>query len=129
MTPESVDGQLQALNETTAALEADRKASTLAMSWVEAPLTASVLEVVSADRVRVGVWTLSVLAVPSATTAEQLWRTLTITVTFRAGRWLVADVESRSGPTPAGNPLALPTPVGQFKTAAAWPQLVPGERL
>ena len=129
VTPETVDGELQALNETTARLEKDRKASTLALTWVEAPLTATVLEVVDTGRVRVAVWTLSVLAGPTSSTAEQLWRTLEITVTVRAGRWLVAEVRSRSGPTPSGNPLALPTPVTDFTTAAGWGRLVSGESL
>ena len=129
VTGDALDTQLTSLNETAATLEHDRKVSTLALTWVEAPLTASVIEAIDRDRVRVAVWTVSVVATPTDTTAEQVWRTLEITVTRRAGRWLVATVTSRPGPTPTANPLSLPTPVTDFAAVARWRPVVTGEVL
>jgi hypothetical protein len=77
----------------------ERDADPQKLRLVEQPLSARATAV--DDVVRVDVWSVLVIAVPGAGPARQAWRTVTVDMVLVNGRWLVADWQSRPGPTPA----------------------------
>ena len=126
VAPEVLDAQTAALEATIASFEQARKVSVTRFVWVETPLTATITDTLAPGLVRVGVWSVSIMSQPGSTTAEQAWRTITVTVRSTAGHWLVTAVAATPGPTPIGNVLAVPSPVAEFLTVAAWPAVVSG---
>ena len=126
VAPEVLDAQMTALEATVASFEQARKVSVTRFVWVETPLTATIIETAAPGVVRVGVWSVSIMSQPGSTTAEEAWRTVTVTVHLTAGHWLVTAVTATPGPTPIANVLAVPSPVAEFLTVAAWPPVMAG---
>jgi hypothetical protein len=96
--------------------------------WVEAPLTALVLEN-DETSASVAVWTVSVFAAPDSGSPQQVWRTVHVELKHVDGRWLVAAATADAGPTPAGNELALQAGWDEFEVVASWDPIVPGTGL
>lgn len=112
VVPEMVDAHLSAITRTLGDLEAKVGHPTTELVWVESPLTA--FADLSARPVVVDVWTVSILAHPSARLVEQVWRTVRVTLTeVSPGRWLVVDAAASAGPTPIT--------VDGFLRVAGWP--------
>ena len=81
-----------------------RDADVAGLVAVEQPLGSTAT--VTAEGVRVEVWSVLVIAVPGTGPGRQAWRTVTVDMVDVDGRWLVDSWTSTPGPTPA-----LPTEV------------------
>jgi hypothetical protein len=120
------------LAEQAAALEdaAARMAATLGVPverlvWIEAPLTATLIDSGAASA-SVDVWTVSILGAPDVGLPQQVWRTVHVDLELIDGRWLVSAATADAGPAPAANELALPAGWDEFAVVAAWPPVVVG---
>jgi hypothetical protein len=128
VVPEAVDGQTQAFEQLAEDMAATLGLDVVRLSWVEAPLTATLVEQ-AADSATVDVWTVSVLGAPDTGPPQQVWRTVRVVLGLVDGAWLVADANADSGPTPASNELALQSGFDEFAEVAGWPAVVPGVEL
>jgi hypothetical protein len=124
-----------AVDEHVAAFEkgAERLAETLEipverLTWVEAPISASLIRDVGENRV-VDVWSVSILGAPDAGSPQQVWRTVHVELTRVDGVWLVQSASADSGPTPRANDLALPAGFTEFEVVAGWVPVVEGAQL
>jgi hypothetical protein len=93
--------------------------------WVEAPLTATVIDRSDSDAA-VAVWTVSILGARGAGSPQQVWRTVRVDLERLDDRWLVASAVADAGPTPAANELALQSGWDEFVRVAGWDPVVAG---
>jgi hypothetical protein len=125
VTPEAVAEQAAAFE-----LAAEQLALTLDLPverlvWVEAPLTATVIDRSDLDAA-VAVWAVSILGARGAGSPQQVWRTVRVDLERLDDRWLVASATADAGPTPAANELALQSGWDEFVRVAGWDPVVAG---
>ena len=125
VAPSALDGQVTSFEEAAAQLATTLKIPVERLVWVEAPLTATIVEATDAA-VSVDVWTVSILGAPDVGSPQQVWRTVHVNLEMDSGRWLVASASADEGPTPAGNELAMQAGWQQFEVVASWPAVVKG---
>ena len=125
VAPSALDGQVTSFEEAAAQLATMLKIPVERLVWVEAPLTATIVEATDAA-VSVDVWTVSILGAPDVGSPQQVWRTVHVNLEMDSGRWLVASASADEGPTPAGNELAMQAGWQQFEVVASWPAVVKG---
>ncbi len=125
VVPDQVAANADALERVAESMAATLDAPVIRLTWVEAPLTATLVDL-SAGRATVDVWTLSVLGAPDAGPPQQVWRTVHVVLDLIDGVWLVADSSADSGPTPIVSDLALPANFDAFAEVAGWPAVVQG---
>ena len=121
----AVAEHVEAFAQAADSLAATLDVSAERLTWVEAPLTASLADD-DGSSASVDVWTVSILGSPDAGTPQQVWRTVHVDLELTAGRWLVASADADAGPTPAANELALPAGWADFDVVARWPAVVHG---
>jgi hypothetical protein len=90
----------------------ERDADVGSLAVIEQPITA--VAEPSGGGVVVRVWSVLVVAVPGVGPGRQVWRTVTLDMVERGGRWLVDGWSSTPGPSPA------PPAEGAFDDAAAF---------
>jgi hypothetical protein len=95
-----------------------RGADTPAFAVTEVPVTASA--VVTEFGVRVLVWSVVVVVVPSSSVAREVWRTVTVDVVDVDGRWWVDGWSSVPGPAPSPLPDAAFGDVATVRDRLAW---------
>lgn len=125
VAPSALDGQVTAFEEAAAQLATTLKVPVERLVWVEAPITATIVEAAGASA-SVDVWTVSILGAPDAGSPQQVWRTVHVDLELVSGRWLVASATADAGPTPAANELAMQAGWKQFEVVASWPAVVEG---
>lgn len=127
-TPASVTVQAAALDEATTRLADTLGVPAERLTWVEAPITASIVEQ-SDEAASVDVWTVSILGAPDSGSPQAVWRTVHVDLEMGGGRWLVASATADSGPTPTSNELALQAGWSDFEEVAGWAPVVQGAEL
>ena len=125
VAPSAVDGQVTSFEAAAAQLATTLKVPVERLVWVEAPITATIVEATGASA-SVDVWTVSILGAPDAGSPQQVWRTVHVNLELNSGRWLVASATADAGPTPAANELAMQAGWKQFEVVASWPNVVVG---
>ena len=125
VAPSALDGQVTSFEAAAAQLATTLKIPVERLVWVEAPLTATIVEATDAA-VSIDVWTVSILGAPDVGSPQQVWRTVHVNLEMDSGRWLVASASADEGPTPAGNELAIQAGWQQFEVVASWPAVVKG---
>jgi hypothetical protein len=125
VVPDQVATNARAFEQVAESMAATLEVPVMRLTWVEAPLTATLAEATD-DTATVKVWTVSVLGAPDSGTPQQVWRTVTVVLDLVDGRWLVGDSSADSGPTPATSDLALPAGFDGFAEVAGWPPVVQG---
>lgn len=125
VVPDQVSANAHAFEQVAESMAATLEVPLMRLTWVEAPLTATLVE--ATDGVAtVDVWTVSVLGAPDSGPPQQVWRTVTVVLDLVDGRWLVADSSADSGPTPVSSDLALPAGFDGFAEVAGWSAVVQG---
>jgi hypothetical protein len=125
VTAESLAEQVDALESAFADMAATLDVPVERLTWVEAPLTASLVNTTGSSA-SVDVWTVSILGAPDAGSPQQVWRTVRVDLEHTDQGWLVAAATADAGPTPAANELALQASWTEFETVASWPPVVAG---
>jgi hypothetical protein len=125
VTAESLAEHADALESAFVDMAATLDVPVERLTWVEAPLTAS-LVTTTGSSASVDVWTVSILGAPHAGSPQQVWRTVRVDLEHTDQGWLVAAANADAGPTPAANELALQASWAEFETVASWPPVVAG---
>lgn len=125
VAPTALAGQVEAFESAAAALAETLGVAVDRLTWVESPLTATLVTEGDAAA-SVDVWAVSVLGAPDSGPPQQAWRTVHVDLTLVDERWLVSEASADAGPTPLGNDLALPAGWEDFSEVAAWPAAVQG---
>jgi hypothetical protein len=125
VTPEAVAEQAAAFEQAAEQLALTLDLPVERLVWVEAPLTATVIDQSDSDAA-VAVWTVSILGARGAGSPQHVWRTVRVDLERLGGRWLVASATADSGPTPAANELALQSGWDEFARVAGWDPIVAG---
>lgn len=128
VAPEHLAEYVNALERAAADLAEKLDMPIERLTWVEAPVTAT-LQASSSTTATVDVWTVSVLGAPDLGSPQQAWRTVHIDLELVAGAWLVTEATADAGPTPASNELALQATWDDFDAVSAWPPAIPGAEL
>lgn len=128
VTPSALSGQVVAFERAAATLAETMDVPVERLVWVEAPLTATLVDLVD-EEASVDVWTVSILGAADADSPQQVWRTVHVDLGFVGGDWLVDAATADSGPTPAMNELALQSDWDDFAEVAGWPAVVEGAGL
>lgn len=105
--------------EALTELDAARTALTGASGpvwWLVRPLAWRTIDR-SAASMSVSVWTVSILSARDLAAPQITFRTTTVDLVARDGRWLVANIASADGPTPNLAPGALPDDSTTFDQA------------
>ncbi len=123
--PHQVSANARAFEQVAESMAATLEVPVMRLTWVEAPLTATLVDATDDDAI-VDVWTVSVLGAPDSGPPQQVWRTVTVVLDLVDGRWLVADSSADSGPTPVTSDLALPADFDGFAEVAGWSAVVQG---
>ena len=116
-------------DETSAAITAmlldlgERDVNPADLHVVEQPISARTE--VTADGVRVEVWSVLVVAVPGTGPGRQVWRTVTLDMVQSGGRWLVDRWSSVPGPTPSPSAEAAFDDAKAFVEPLGWPSASP----
>jgi hypothetical protein len=125
VAPEAVAEQAAAFEQAAEQLALTLDLPVERLVWVEAPLTATVLDHSDSDAA-VAVWTVSILGARGAGSPQQVWRTVRVDLERLDDRWLVASATADVGPTPAANELALQSGWDEFARVAGWDPIVAG---
>ena len=128
VAPEHLAEYINALERAAADLAEKLDMPIERLTWVEAPVTAT-LQASSSTTASVDVWTVSVLGAPDLGSPQQVWRTVHVDLELVAGAWLVTEATADAGPTPASNELALQATWDDFEAVSAWPPAIPGAEL
>lgn len=127
-TPGSAAEQAAALDDATIRLADTLGVRTERLTWVEAPLTAAIVQQ-SDEEASVDVWTVSILGAHDSGSPQAVWRTVHLDLELSGGQWLVASATADSGPTPASNELASQAGWSDFEEVAGWTPVVQGAEL
>jgi len=73
-----------------------------------------------ADRARVQVWSVLVVATKSGAVPRQVWRTATLTMVWSNGDWKVDRWDTTTGPTPAPPPEVQVSDAATVASVAGW---------
>ena len=125
VTPEAVAEQATAFEQAAEHLALTLDLPVERLVWVEAPLTATVIDHSVSDAV-VAVWTVSILGARGAGSPQQVWRTVRVDLERLDDLWLVVSATSDVGPTPAANELAMQSGWDEFVRVAGWDPVVAG---
>ena len=125
LVPSAVTEQAEAFEAAATSLAETLGITVDRLTWVEAPLTATLLSS-DAERATVDVWTVSVLGAPDAGPPQQAWRTVHVELELVDGTWMVSGATADAGPTPQSNELSLPASFDEFSVVAGWPAAVEG---
>lgn len=125
VTPEAVAEQAAAFEQAAEQLALTLDLPVERLVWVEAPLTATVIDHSDSDAA-VAVWTVSILGARGAGSPQQVWRTVRVDLERLGDRWLVASATADAGPTPAANELAMESGWDEFVRVARWDPIVAG---
>lgn len=128
VAPEHLAEYVNALERAAADLAEKLDMPIERLTWVEAPVTAT-LQASSSTNALVDVWTVSVLGAPDLGSPQQVWRTVHVDLELVAGAWLVTEATADAGPTPASNELALQATWDDFEAVSAWPPAISGAEL
>jgi hypothetical protein len=125
VTPEAVAEQAAAFEQAAEQLALTLDLPVERLVWVEAPLTATVIDHSDSDAA-VAVWTVSILGARGVGSPQQVWRTVRIDLERLDDLWLVASATADAGPTPTPNELALQSGWDEFVRVAGWDPIVAG---
>lgn len=125
VTPDALADQVAGIESAAAGLAEQLGLPVERLTWVEAPLTATLVDVDGGSAV-VDVWAVSVLGSPDVGPPQQAWRTVHVDLVLVDEDWLVAGADADAGPTPRSNDLALPASWDEFAEVAGWPPVAPG---
>jgi hypothetical protein len=125
VAPEAVAEQAAAFEQAAEQLALTLDLPVERLVWVEAPLTATVIDRSDSDAA-VAVWTVSIIGARGAGSPQQVWRTVRVDLDRLDDRWLVASATADVGPTPAANELALQSGWDEFVRVAGWDPIVAG---
>jgi len=128
VAPDALAEHAEALESAIADMATRLDVPVERLTWVEAPITASVASV-AGTAVSVDVWTVSILGAPEVGSPQEVWRTVHVDLEQVDEGWLVAAATADAGPTPAANELALQAGWSDFEAVASWPPVVEGEEL
>lgn len=96
-----------------------REVDPAGMEVVEQPLRVRVAAA-SATTATVDVWSVVVVALPSAATARVMWRTVTLDLELVDGVWLVDGWTSSPGPAPMAGPESPISPASDVADVLGW---------
>ncbi len=125
VTPDALAEQVAGIESAVTGLAEELGVPVERLTWVEAPLTATLLRS-DGRSASVDVWVVSVLGAPDGGPPQQAWRTVHVDLAVVDGEWLVSAAEADAGPTPRSNDLALPSGWDEFAKVAGWPAVAPG---
>lgn len=125
LAPEAVAEHAAAFEQAAEQLALTLDLPVERLVWVEAPLTATMIDQSDSDAA-VAVWTVSILGARGAGSPQQVWRTVRVDLKRLDDRWLVASATADAGPTPAANELALQSGWDEFVRVAGWDPIVAG---
>jgi hypothetical protein len=97
----------------------DKGWSTSGMVWVEYPLSVR-SESNGEGRVRVGIWSVTVFALPGGSVSRQVWRSSTLDLVWERQDWKVDRWEAKEGPVPAPAPEARLADSAGIAEVARW---------
>lgn len=124
VTPDALAEQVAGIESAVTALADELGVPVERLTWVEAPLTATLLRS-DGRSASVDVWVVSVLGAPDGGPPQQAWRTVHVGLALVDGKWLVSAADADAGPTPRSSDLALPTGWDEFAKVAGWPAVTP----
>ena len=125
VAPEAVAEQAAAFEHAAEQLALTLDFPVERLVWVEAPLTATVIDQSDSDAA-VAVWTVSILGARGAGSPQQVWRTVRVDLERLDDRWLVVSAT----PTSVRRPLRTNLPCSPAGTSsscvAGWDPIVAG---
>jgi hypothetical protein len=127
VTSDSVEEMAAALDADLERLGAGLPLPVSELRLIETPLTA-IGRLDTGGRAVVEVWSVVHFGAPLLGAGRVLWRTTTVTLTaVDEGRWLVAGLDSREGPTPVPGD-DLPGDWAAFAQVSGWPPAIEAVR-